>query len=52
MKEWIIKLLQKWSCMHNWELKISRDVKSYSETYTSYTYVCEKCGKFKRWKSS
>ena len=49
MKEWIIRLL----CSHVWTLEMKRDVlDGFGGQYTSYTYICEKCGKFKRWKSS
>jgi hypothetical protein len=49
----IKRLLEKWSCSHSWKLELERYVNSdYGGKYTSYTYICEKCGKFKRWRSS
>lgn len=57
MLKLIKKLLEKWACKHQWEKILERDVKvrgeygSY-EKYTSITYCCKNCGKFKRWESS
>jgi len=48
----IKRLLDKWSCKHNWKLEHERDVLCEFGRYTSYTYICQNCGKFKRWKSS
>lgn len=48
----LIKLVEKWACMHKW--------KQYKEVYVEgncgycyhvYHFVCEKCGKFKQVKS-
>ena len=48
----LIGLINKWACMHNWENIYERDVEnSFGSRYTSLTYCCKKCGKFKRWKS-
>lgn len=46
MKKLIISLLNKWMCMHDWKLLSER------RSYTSFTYCCTKCGKFKKIKSS
>lgn len=48
------KLVEKWACHHQWGLEVERNVNGgmYRASYTSYTYICKNCGKFKRWKSS
>lgn len=53
MWEALIKLVEKWGCMHNFELQTSRDFEDsfYKETWTIDTYKCTKCGKFKKVKS-
>jgi len=50
----IANLINKWACMHQWDKLFERDVKNLgsNENYTSITYCCKNCGKFKRWKSS
>ena len=53
----LIGLINKWACMHQWEKLFERDKQVRSDfggerNYTSITYCCKKCGKFKRWKSS
>lgn len=52
MKKLIISLLNKWMCMHDWKLLSERDVVGFERSYTSFTYCCNKCGKFKKIKSS
>lgn len=49
----ILRIFEKMACHHEWQKEIERDVNDgWGGRYTSYTYVCKKCGKFKRWKSS
>ena len=56
MKEYIKKLLDKWLCMHDWELKVKTNYEyndgGYEGNYYIYTYACKKCGKFHKMKSS
>lgn len=52
LKKAIIQLINKWACEHKWNKVFERDVSDLGSTYTSITYCCEKCGKFKRWRSS
>ena len=48
MKEAIIKLINKWACCHDWELKKEIEVEcDYGTIYHKFIYVCKKCGKFK-----
>lgn len=53
MWEALIQLVNKWSCMHQWHNILEKRVESiYGERFTSITYCCKKCGKFKKVKSS
>lgn len=52
MKQLILELLDKWACKHDWACILETDVHGeFGDRYTSLTYVCRGCGKFKRWKS-
>ena len=52
MKDIIKKLLEKWSCKHDWEL--FKHIKVYDEFSNDipcghkYIFICKKCGKIKR----
>lgn len=51
MKDIIKKLLEKWSCKHEWELV--REIKAYFSTHKEIIgyeciLICKKCGKIKR----
>ena len=48
----LIKLIEKWACCHEWELWREQQVESYGDRYKVFHFVCKKCGKFKRVKSS
>lgn len=49
----IIAILEKIGCKHDWDLRIEQQVRTgWGGEYTAYTFICNKCGKFKRWKSS
>lgn len=47
----LVKLVEKWACMHEWEHWKTVDVETDFGNYTIYHFVCNKCGKFKRVKS-
>lgn len=47
----LIKLVEKWACTHEWEMWSETRVRSFND-YTIYHFVCKKCGKFKKVKSS
>lgn len=48
----LIKLVEKWACCHEWELWRTQQVESFGDQYKIFHFVCKKCGKFKRVKSS
>lgn len=48
----LIKLVEKWACHHEWEHWREQQVESYGNRYKVFHFVCKKCGKFKRVKSS
>lgn len=49
MIELINKILQKWSCMHKWELYKERIVETdFGDRYYRQTFICKNCGKFKQ----
>ena len=51
MIQLIKKLLQKWACMHKWELYKERVVEAdMGQRYYRHTFVCKECGKFKQMK--
>ena len=52
LKQWLHELLTKWSCHHDWELVHENDVYEYEcDKYPIKivsTFMCKKCGKFKK----
>ena len=48
----LIKLVEKWACMHEWKHWQEVNVTSDCGRYQIHHFVCKKCGKFKRVKSS
>lgn len=48
----LIKLVEKLACCHEWELWREQQVESFGDHYAIFHFVCKKCGKFKRVKSS
>lgn len=49
----LIKLVEKWACCHEWELWRTVNVQgACDDYYQMHHFVCKKCGKFKRIKSS
>lgn len=56
MIQLIKNILIKWGCLHQW--KLERESAVYEEfadpipIYRSLIYICTKCGKFKKIKSS
>jgi len=52
MKKLLISILEKIACKHEWECALETIVRDGDDRYTSLTYICTKCGKFKRWRSS
>jgi len=48
----IIKLIEKWGCMHDYEFETKTVVSDdMGQSYNVYLYKCEKCGKFKKVKT-
>ena len=45
----LIKLIEKWSCMHDWDVYAERTITGPGESrYFMHTFICKKCGKFNR----
>ena len=47
------QLLEKWACKHKWGVYAKRKVENSDSNgnmglYYMHTFICEKCGKFKR----
>ena len=49
MKEFIKRLLEKWSCCHEWETYSQQEyINDYGESWIQATLICKKCGKIKQ----
>lgn len=48
----LISILEKWGCKHSYkEVFRTRVTDDFGGSYTSLTYCCQGCGKFKKVKS-
>lgn len=53
MKELLKKIIEKWACMHEWNAWHTVNVETdYGDRYSVFHFMCKKCGKFKKIKSS